>query len=434
MDTRLAALQLLGKIFQQAGSLMSLLPVYKAKVDEGQGAQLQAWVYGVLRHHNGLQDLIKPLLKTPFKAKDQPIELLLSLALYQLIYMRTPDHAVINESVNLLDPLKRGWAKKLVNALLREIQRQRDTDEAALREKIERNPCHPDWLIKRLRTAWGTESARQLLKANQAQPPMTLRLNLHWQNREAYLTQLAKAEIGAQACAHQPSAIHLNKPVDVFALPGFTEGFVSVQDEAAQLAAELVNPQAGERILDACAAPGGKTGHLLEKAQSKITLIAADLEADRLARVKENLDRLKLNAQLLQADLTQPHSALEADSFDAILLDAPCSATGVIRRHPDIKYLRREEDIAALTQVQGQILKACWRLLKPGGRMVYATCSVLPDENTQQIHAFLQQQADAEHCPILADWGIEQAFGRQLLTGQDQMDGFYYAQLVKKSR
>jgi 16S rRNA (cytosine967-C5)-methyltransferase len=431
MDVRLASLRLIAQVLNQEGSLMTGLPKAKIQVGESNAALLQALTFGALRHYGGLRDLFTPLLQQPFKRKDQVLEILLVIALYQLIYLRTPDHAVLHESVKLLDGLKRSWAKGLVNALLRQIQRQRDENPAALLERIEKNPSHPDWLIQRLRTAWGIAQARTLLKANQQQAPMTLRLNLHWQSREAYLAQLEQAGIVGIAGAWAPGAIRLEKAVEVDAIPGFAEGFVSVQDEAAQLAAELLDPQNGETLLDACAAPGGKTGHLLEKARGQIALTAADLESERLARVAENLSRLKVHATLVQADLTQPHPALAPDSFDAILLDAPCSATGVIRRHPDIKYLRRESDMAELTRIQGEILRACWRLLKPGGRLLYATCSVLPEENSEQVCAFLAQHPDAIHRPILADWGLAQPAGRQLLTGQEDTDGFYYALLVK---
>lgn len=260
---------------------------------------------------------------------------------------------------------------------------------------------------------------------------MTLRLNTNHIKREDYLELLSKNEIVASAAKHSPDAIYLDKPIQVNQLPLFAEGKVSVQDEAAQLAAILLDPQKGDRILDACAAPGGKTIHLLER-ENDIKLIALDIEETRLQKIQENLDRTQLHAQLIAANAFEPDSWWDQKTFDRILLDAPCSASGVIRRHPDIKLLRKQDDIKNLTQDQAQILNALWPLLKSGGMLLYATCSVLPEENTLQIQHFLQQHADAELLPINSKWGQQQVTGKQILPGEDGMDGFFYARIQKQ--
>ncbi len=266
---------------------------------------------------------------------------------------------------------------------------------------------------------------------------MTLRVNTGHIKREDYLKLLEQNKITATAAKHSPDAIYLDKPVSVNSLPLFAEGKVSVQDEAAQLAAILLDPQKADRILDACAAPGGKTIHLLER-EPEIDLLALDIEESRLERVQENLDRTQLKAQLLAANAFEPDTWWDKKPFDRILLDAPCSASGVIRRHPDIKLLRHKNDIPKLVQDQEQILSALWPLLKSGGMLLYATCSVLAEENTLQIQHFLQQHADAELQPINSDWGQQQIAGKQILpgeggkNGENGMDGFFYALIQKR--
>lgn len=266
---------------------------------------------------------------------------------------------------------------------------------------------------------------------------MTLRLNTHHIKRDEYLNLLSEKEITATAGSYSPNAIYLDKPVPVTSLPLFADGKVSVQDEAAQLAALLLNPQKGDRILDACAAPGGKTIHLLEQ-ESNVDLLALDIEENRLEKVQENLDRAQLKAQLLAANAFLPETWWDQKQFDRILLDAPCSASGVIRRHPDIKLLRNKDDIPNLVKEQEQILNALWPLLKSGGMLLYATCSVLAEENTLQIQHFLQQHTDAELQPITSEWGQQQTAGTQILPGEGSnnggngMDGFFYALIQKQ--
>jgi 16S rRNA (cytosine967-C5)-methyltransferase len=352
--------------------------------------------------------------------------------------MRTPDHAAVSETVNVTKALKKPWAKNLVNAVLRSYQRQAEE----LGNKVEKNEvakfAHPQWWLDSIKKNWPVDKRwQQILLANNKNPPMTLRLNTSHINREDYLALLAQHEIGATAAKYSAEGIYLEKPIAVSLLPLFAEGKVSVQDEAAQLAAILLNPQKGERILDACAAPGGKTLHLLER-EKDLDLLAIDIEPARLEKIQENLNRTRLNAQLLAANAFDPDSWWDKKLFDRILLDAPCSASGVIRRHPDIKLLRQRDDIKKLTQEQTQILNALWPLLKSGGMLLYATCSVLAEENTLQIQHFLQQHTDARLQPINSAWGEQQIAGTQIFpgdggqNGENGMDGFFYALIQKQ--
>jgi 16S rRNA (cytosine967-C5)-methyltransferase len=310
------------------------------------------------------------------------------------------------------------------------FQRQTDSLLAQAQSTDVGRWSHPQWLIDALRQAW-PEHWQALLEANNQRPPMTLRVNALQTTAEEYLAELRKVDIDAQCSTTTPSAIQLTQAQDVTLLPGFAEGQVSVQDEAAQQAAYLMMLEAGQRVLDVCAAPGGKTGHMLELAD--VEMVAVDVEAERLQRVKENLQRLGRSAQCIAGDASQPDAWWDGKPFDRILLDAPCSATGVIRRHPDIKLLRQPSDIDQLVVLQAQILDAIWPLLKPGGMLLYATCSVLPQENAEQVAAFVARQSDAQHKVLDVAWGQSVKFGRQVLTGTAGMDGFYYACLEKKS-
>ncbi|MCU7809753.1 MAG: 16S rRNA (cytosine(967)-C(5))-methyltransferase RsmB, partial [Candidatus Thiodiazotropha sp. (ex Notomyrtea botanica)] len=288
----------------------------------------------------------------------------------------------------------------------------------------------PGWLLGKLQARW-PDNWEQRASALNERPPMTLRVNALQSTREAYLKLLDAEGIQAKANNTVPMGVDLERPVDVEFLPGFAAGMVSVQDGAAQLAAGLLDLSPSQHVLDACAAPGGKTGHLLET-EPEIQLTAMDVDEARLLRVTENLTRLKLQADLQQGDAAEPQGPWSEQHYDRILLDVPCSATGVIRRHPDIKYLRRESDIGALADLQQRILEAIWPLLKPGGLMLYATCSILEKENEAQLRPFLSQHTDAQEKPIEAEWGEARAVGRQIPPGEDGLDGFYYA-LVEKS-
>ena len=432
MNSRYAVVKILLEVTELGRNLPDAIAKYKDAIDQNDHSLVQALSYGVIRFYPRLSFIAEQLLNKPLKDKDQDVLLLILSGLYQLSEMRIPDHAAVSETVKVTKALKKPWSKNLVNAVLRNFQRQSDSIKQKVEKNLEARFAHPDWWIQRIKKSWREDDKWQkVLDANNQSPPMTLRLNTNHISRDAYLKLLEENDISASAGKHSPAAIRLEKPVMVTRLPLFAEGKVSVQDEAAQLAALLLNPQKGDRILDACAAPGGKTIHLLEK-ESDIDLLAIDIEENRLQRVQENLDRTGLKATLLTANAFDPDSWWDGKTFDRILLDAPCSASGVIRRHPDIKLLRQEADIAKLVQDQQQILNALWPLVKSGGMLLYATCSVLPEENTLQIQHFLQQHADAILQPLNVDWGQQQTAGRQLLPGDDGMDGFFYALIQKR--
>jgi 16S rRNA (cytosine967-C5)-methyltransferase len=352
---------------------------------------------------------------------------LLLVGLYQLAEMRVAAYAAVDETVAAARVLGKDWAAGLVNGVLRAFLRERAALELAAAADPAAAHAHPSWLVARLQAAW-PDDWPALLHAGNGRPPMTLRVNRLRVSVAAYLGTLAAAGLAAVPAELVPSAVVLAQPVDVGRLPGFGAGAVSVQDAGAQLAAPLLDPQPGQAVLDACAAPGGKTGHLLEGCpDARVT--AVDVDARRLARVRENLDRLGLAARLAEGDAEHPAGEWAAERYDRILLDVPCTATGVIRRHPDIKLLRRAPDVGELVARQARILDAVWPLLRPGGILLYVTCSLLPEENEGQIARFLGRRPDARAVPIEAVWGRPAGAGRQILTGEHGMDGFYYARL-----
>ncbi len=429
MSVRLIAARILTPILKHEGSLSSSLPAQLDKIDVSEHPLLRELCYGTCRFLPRLQLIAAELMPKALKRKDQDVQALILLGLYQLGYTRIPAHAAISETVQVIAKLKKPWAKALTNGVLRNFQRR----EAELTDLLEQQPefqyAHPAWLIGKLKKSW-PDQAEQILQHNNQQAPMTLRVNALKTDRASYAEQLEQIGIEFTLCPFSTDGITLNQAVDVLQLPGFEQGLASVQDEAAQLAASLLDPQPGERILDACSAPGGKTCHLLEQQPDLGLCLALDISDDRLQRVQQNLDRLELSCQLLAADAAS-NDWWDGQLFDRILLDAPCSATGVIRRNPDVKYLRQPDDINTLAQLQGQILANLWPMLKPGGRLLYATCSVLPQENERVVSAFTGQQADAREQPISADWGQQRPAGRQLFPQPGGHDGFYYAVLHK---
>jgi len=427
VNTRLIAARALSRVLQDGQSLTAVLESALKAVESGKDrAFIQALCYGVCRTYHRLDFILSELLDKPLK--DQDVKALALVGLYQLKYMRVKPHAAVSETV--LAARKKPWAKALINALLRSYLREQEKLEQKADNVQNAAVSHPDWLIKQIDQDWPQQAQKILLENNQ-QPPMALRVNLSRINRDSYLQQLSEEGILAAAVDFCPSAIILDKPVAVDLLPGFAEGLVSVQDTAAQLAAGLLDVQPGHRVLDVCAAPGGKTAHILEHQPQLKELVAVDVDESRLQRVSETLQRLKLPATLVVGDATNPQGWWDGQLFDRILLDAPCSALGVIRRHPDIKLLRRAEDIKPLRAMQKNILNAVWPLLAPGGIMLYATCSILKQENEQQIDAFLAEHPDAVELPIDAAWGFAGSHGRQIMTGELAMDGFYYARLGK---
>ncbi|MBK5969742.1 16S rRNA (cytosine(967)-C(5))-methyltransferase [Thiorhodovibrio winogradskyi] len=407
--------------------------------DKAAGAQLtardlpllQELCFGVLRTLPRLDALIALLLQRPLKARDQDLRCLLRVGLYQLDALAMPDHAAVAATVGASAVLDKAWARGLLNATLRRFLRERDALCEHVAQDETATTLFPPWLLARLRRAW-PDDWQQVVAASNTRAPMFLRVNPLRIEREAYRAQLTATGIAATAIADCPHGLQLHTPIPVSQLPGFRDGLVSVQDAGAQRAAPLLKLLPGQRVLDACAAPGNKTAHQQELSDNRLELLALDQDPSRVQSLTANLARLKLRADIRQADATAPRGDWAEQRYDRILLDAPCSVTGVIRRHPDIKWLRRDADIAALADTQTRLLEALWPLLAPQGVLLYVTCSLLPEENEQQIAAFLTRHDDAHEDPIAADWGLARSHGRQLLPREDGSDGFFFARLVKE--
>jgi 16S rRNA (cytosine967-C5)-methyltransferase len=430
MPVRARAARVLSGVTDGRSLADILPPVLDAMAEARQRALLQELVYGTLRWYHRLDALLGQLLRKSLKKKDNDLRCLLLIGLYQLDQLAMPQRVAVNETVQAVRDLDKSWAGGLVNALLRNFQRRSPALLANLVDNPQAYYAHPDWLIRRLQEHWPHDWAG-ILAANNARPPFCLRVNRRQMTRAEYLELLDEQSLAAVALAHTPQGIMLEHPVPVATLPGFTAGSVSVQDGGAQLAAGLLRLAPGQRVLDACAAPGGKTAHILEFEPRLRGLTAIDIDEQRLQRVAGNLSRAGLRAELVLGDAAEPSSWWDGDRYDRILLDAPCSATGVIRRHPDIKLLRKANDIAGLAQQQARLLQALWPLLAPGGMLLYCTCSVLAEENTRQIEHFLAAMQDAREVTVAAAWGRVCRHGRQQLPGDDNMDGFYFACLRK---
>ncbi|MEC9277301.1 MAG: 16S rRNA (cytosine(967)-C(5))-methyltransferase RsmB, partial [Pseudomonadota bacterium] len=383
----------------------------------------------VMRRLPLLQHWLRSLLDRPLKGNKKVIEHLILLGLYQLNFSRVSNHAAVGETVAAASYLNAAGLKGLVNAVLRNFQREnlagKPVDDAIINSGL------PKWLFKAIENAYG-DDAEQVRNETNAMAPIWLRVNKLQTSLAAFTQALDKAGVEYTLSANHADAVILTKRVDITALPGFEKGHFAVQDGAAQLAAHYLKPQANERILDCCAAPGGKTGHIVECAPDTQYVLALDADATRLKRVEENMTRLKHTVDIKQGDAANPDTWWDGKPFDRILLDAPCSATGVIRRHPDIRWLRKANDIDNLAQLQRRILETLWGLLKPGGTLLYATCSILPKENMAQIQQFLADTPDASLSPIVKTETVDKP-GRQITPGEQQMDGFYYARLVKSA-
>ncbi len=383
-------------------------------------AQVHALAFGAVRGHHRHQALLKELLDRPLKGDDRLLEGLLSVGLFQLADPDQPDYAAVSATVAAARLLRQGQAAGLVNASLRRYQREAPKLLELLRADAGAWHSHPAWLLAQLRADW-PEQWEEIVAANQRHPPFWLRVNRNRTSVGDYAARLtAELGISASLLPGVPDALKLETAVPVQRLPGFAEGLVSVQDAAAQLAAPLLAPEPGMRVLDACAAPGGKTTHLLECAGGDLDLVALDISAERLARVGSNLQRLGQRATLVVGDAADPSSWWDGQAFDRILLDAPCTATGVIRRHPDIKLLRRAADVPGFRSRQRLLLDRLWPLLRPGGTLLYSTCSLLHAENQELVADFLA----AGTARLLPE---TPAPGLQLLPGDRDTDGFYYA-------
>ncbi len=426
-DVRATAARVIGAVIGGL-SLNQVLPEKLNDVSERDRALLQQLSYGTLRQSPRLQAILKQLLDKPLRDKDRDVQGLLLCGLYQLDSTRVPDHAAVAATVDATRALKKHWAKGMTNAVLRRYLREREQLTQALDEAAAAS--HPAWLFQKILTQWPAAAAA-IIDANNQQPPMTLRVNRGQASRDDYISSLKGHGIAAKAGCLSKHAIQLAVPIDVWDLPEFSAGRVSVQDEAAQMAALLLQAGAGERVLDACAAPGGKTCHILELQPELAELVAMDVDELRLQKVSENLQRLNLKATLITGDAASPPAALQPASFDRILVDAPCSASGVIRRHPDVKLLRRESDIAPLANQQLCILRGLWPLLKTGGTLLYATCSILDEENSQVIQRFLTEEGDAALSDTEMAGSESVTSGRQLLPSSGGTDGLFYAALQK---
>ncbi len=399
-------------------------------------AQVQALAYGTLRWHCRHEVILAELLSRPLRKRDQIIQSLLSLGLFEIFQGHAPGYASVSAAVSATRGLGRPRASGLVNAVLRRAIREQSELLARAIEVDTGRYAHPAWLIEAIRHDWPAQ-CETILQANQTQAPMCLRVNSLRGSRAGCRERLAAENIASDAPAQFPDALKLVEAKPVMRIPGFDSGDWSVQDAGAQLAARFLSPLAGMRVLDACAAPGGKTSHLLEMASGDLDLLALDIDSARLDRVRESLSRLNLQAELRVADAAKPSDWWDGRLFQRILIDAPCSATGVIRRHPDIRFLRWRKDIANFAKQQSAMLASLWPLLAPGGKLLYVTCSILKAENHAVVAAFLNEQADAYLCELSAEIRALAAPnsgpGLQLLPGSAGTDGFYYALMSKQS-
>ena len=433
MTARPVALEILQQVLIKGRSLA----VAKSAADclEGRDRALaMELANGVLRWHWKLDHLLGQFLKKPLRNKEHDLKLLLLMSLYELVELSTPDYAVVNEAVSTSKVLGKQWAKGMINGVLRNFIR----DQEACLRKMESNQeayySHPYWLISLLKEDW-PDHWQAILKANNQRPPLWLRVNAAQNNTEDYKVLLDEQGLSSSQHPLALQALKLEQGVDVTSLPGFAQGAVSVQDAGAQLAATLLDVKKDQRILDLCAAPGGKTCHVLELEPDIESMTAVELEEKRMLRVRENLARLNFEAELIVADASEA-SWWDGKPFDRILVDAPCSSTGVIRRHPDIKVLRWEQDIKSLVNVQQKILQQAWQMLAPGGKLLYITCSVLRQENEAQIANLLATQNDVNELDLIEEgssksWGVACKHGRQLLPGDHDTDGFYFCALSK---
>jgi len=426
-NLRSIAANIISQVLDKGKPLNTILLDSQQNVSVKDRALLQELCYGTLRILPKLEYYIQQLMMRPMLGKQRLFHYLLMIGLYQIIYTRIPAHAVLSETVSAVTVLKQPKLKGLINGVLRQFQRK----QIKLLEQIEQTSkdeihyLHPNWLLSRIKLAY-PHQWQQILITNNQKPPMWIRVNRLYKSRCEYLVLLQQVGIEARAHPYYKDAIRLIVPCSVNKLPGFTLGWITIQDVSAQRCVYLLDPQNGEQILDLCAAPGGKTTHILEVAPNAHVL-AVDIDKQRLQCIKENLQRLQLKATVKIGDGRNPKEWCGDQLFDRIMLDAPCSATGIIRRHPDIKWLRRDSDIANLARLQAEIMDAIWPKLKKGGLMLYITCSILPEENQQQIASFLQRQPDAQLVKIKTT----DIFGTQDIPHTEEGDGFFYARLTK---
>jgi len=431
MSSRLIATQIIEQIIEEKITLSNALSNNDSFKQAGNDkALIQEISYGTFRWYIQLEHLLNQLLEKRLKKKDSRLKYLMIVGLYQLIYMRIPAHAVVSETVETCKKINKEWAKGLVNAILRRYIRDADILNPLLSDDEIIKTSHPKWLIEQLKQDWPDEW-KSILDADNQRPPMYLRVNQLHHGREHYLIKLKKAGIEATATHYSNHGIILEQAIDVDRLPGFKEGDVSVQELAAQLSTELLDLKSGHNVLDACAAPGGKSAHILESQPEIKSLTVIEKDPNRAKTLADTLKRLNLNAIMKVSDVIDIDFWWNKENFDRILLDAPCSATGVIRRHPDIKLLRTPEEVSNSSKLQIRLLTTLWQTLKRNGLLLYVTCSILKQENSDLIKQFMATHNDCFLKPITAKWGKDTGYGRQILTGQNNMDGFFYACLEK---
>lgn len=415
------------QILEHGRSSKDCLPL----AQERHQLQDRAWIHemtmGVLRHLPQLQLWLRQLLNTPLKGKYKIVELLIQLGFYQIAFSRVAEHAAVAETVNAAKILGAESLSGLVNGILRQFIRDGMSQQTSSDPRV--SSGLPKWLFSTITQAYPQEATRIIQEMNRP-APLWLRVNRCHLTPETFQAELDKQHIAYVTSHEHPDGLMLIDKIDVTSLPGYAQGWFSVQDGAAQLAAPYLSPREGERVLDCCAAPGGKTAHLLELQPSIHYLLALDVDPKRTQRIEENMRRLGHSPSVLCADALQLEQWWDGQLFDRILLDAPCSATGVIRRHPDIRWLRKSNDITPLVNLQAQLLETLWTILKPGGTLLYATCSILPVENKLQIKSFLQSHQDARLLPLSGEETVDSP-GRQIFPGEGHMDGFYFARLVK---
>jgi len=388
--------------------------------------------FGTIRYWIRLQAILKTLLEKPLKPEDKDVECLLCVGLYQLLFMSVPEYALVNETVTATRVLEKSWASGLVNKILR-IAIDKKNNDVLIARGITAEYSHPNWIIDKIKSAW-PDHFDAILKANNQKAPLCLRVNTTKIPFDEYKKILDEHQIAYRCIPGLSHAIILENPMSVEKIPGFKNGLFSVQDACGQKVAEYLDIRSEHNILDACAAPGSKTTHILETCPAIKKLIAIDLSKNRLSKIKENIKRLQLpdiNVKLIAADVCDVNAWWDGELFDRILVDAPCSATGVIRRHPDIKLLRKKTDIKNLTEQQLTILGVLWPTLNKSGKLIYTTCSIFPDENENVIELFLSSHLDAKIISITNSWGLNLKHGQQVLTGDLDRDGFYYAIIQK---
>jgi len=430
VNPRLVALRILVQVIVDGKSLNQCAAQINEQIDDVKDRALaREIVFGVLRYYFQLSFVLNHLLEKPLKAKDIDISCLLMMGIYQLRFMRIPDHAAVNESVKLTQKLKKKWAKGFANGVLRSCLRETEQLNELIEAQEEAKYAHPKWLLGKMQKDW-PEAWQNIANQNNLHAPMVLRVNQQKVYVDEYVQQLAALEITGSSMLDVKNGVVLEQACDVSLLPGFYQGVVSVQDAAAQQAADLLELTKKCYVLDACAAPGGKTAHIIET-EPEAEVLALELSHKRLELISDTLARLQLKAEVKCADASVVDEWWDGRQFDRILLDAPCSATGVIRRNPDIKVHRTFDDINAVVETQAKLLDQLWPLLKPGGILLYATCSIIKNENENQIQHFIDTHDDATEKELNVSWGRKCKVGVQLLPGDHQMDGFYYAKIIK---